>query len=155
MLEGRHYQNAYVTRNLDKAAADFAARADVRHSFRNEMTVDVTTGDGRKGQTTVKTAIMWVGDIEYELMEPVSEAVPILRDWLPEGDELRFHHSCARVDDWEGFRRRLAGEPYPVVFEGEVGDEVKFLFVDGRALLGHYLEFVWLSDQRWTMMGGR
>jgi len=47
----------------------------VRSSARHDRTVDVTTGDGRKGTTTVKTAILWVGDIEYELMEPVSEAV--------------------------------------------------------------------------------
>ena len=32
MLEGRHYQNAYVTRNLEKAVAEFTRRADVRSS---------------------------------------------------------------------------------------------------------------------------
>jgi hypothetical protein len=30
MLEGRHYQNAYVTRNLEKTVTEFTARADAR-----------------------------------------------------------------------------------------------------------------------------
>jgi hypothetical protein len=30
MVEGQHYQNAYVTGNIDKAVARVTARADVR-----------------------------------------------------------------------------------------------------------------------------
>ena len=51
MLEGRHYQNAYVTRNLDKAVAEFTARADARSAVTFEATTEVLTGEGRKSQT--------------------------------------------------------------------------------------------------------
>jgi hypothetical protein len=154
MLEGRHYQNAYVTRNLDKAVAAFTARADIRSAMQFEATTEVLTGEGRKPQT-LKMAFIWVGDLQYEFIEPVAEAVPVFSGWLPDGDEPRFHHSCARVDDWEDFRRRVDQQPYPVLLEGASGEELKFLYLDARDLLGHYLEFCWLTDNRWAQMGGR
>jgi hypothetical protein len=98
MLEGRHYQNAYVTRNLERAVAEFTARADARSVATFEATTEVLTGEGHKSQT-LKMAFVWVNDLQYEFIEPVTEAVPVFSTWLPDGDEPRFHHSCARVDD--------------------------------------------------------
>ncbi len=111
MLEGRHYQNAYVTRNIDKAVARVTARADAR--------------------SVVKIAPM-----------------------LPDDDLPRFHHSCARVPDWEDFRRRVDEQPYPVVIEG-TGNDLKFRFLDTRDLLGHYHEYTWMSDTAWQRIGGQ
>src|ERR1700761_4093986 len=103
MLEGRHYQNAYVTRNIDKAVATFTAQADVRSSVLFEATTEVQTSAGRKPLTS-KLAFVWVGDLQYEFIQPIVEAVPVFSTWLPDGDEPKFHHSCARVDDWDDFR---------------------------------------------------
>jgi hypothetical protein len=100
-------------------------------------------------------AFIWVGDLQYEFIEPVTEAVPVFSTWLPDGDVPRFHHSCARVDDWDGFRRRVDEQPYPVVFEGASGEELKFLYLDTRELLGHYLEYAWMTPGRWLQLGGR
>ena len=68
MLEGRHYQNAYVTRNLDKAIAEFTARADARSVATFAATTEVLTGEGRKSQT-LKMAFIWVGDLQYEFID--------------------------------------------------------------------------------------
>jgi len=73
---------------------------------------------------------------------------------LPEDDLPRFHHSCARVPDWDDFRRRVDEQPYPVVIEG-AGSDLKFLFLDTRDLLGHYLEYTWMTDASWQRLGGR
>jgi hypothetical protein len=154
MLEGSHYQNAYVTRNLAKTVAEFAARASARSVATVEATTEVLTGEGRRSQT-LKLAFIWVGDLQYEFIEPVVEAVPVFSAWLPDGDGPRFHHSCARVDDWDDFRRRVDRQPCPVVFEGQSGDELKFLYLDARDLVGHYLEYVWMTPARWTQLGGR
>jgi len=154
MLEGRHYQNAYVTRNLDKAVAEFTARADARSVATFAATTEVLTGEGRTSQT-LKMAFIWVDDLQYEFIEPVTEAVPVFSTWLPDGDAPRFHHSCARVDDWADFRRRVDEQPYPVVFEGASGEELKFLYLDTRELLGHYLEYTWMTPGRWRQLGGR
>jgi hypothetical protein len=153
MIEGRHYQNAYVTRNIEKAVAEFTARADVRLSFQYEGTTEVTAAGGSYRQTT-KLAFIWVGDLQYEFIEPVTEPLRVFTDWLPQDDALRFHHSCTRVVDWDGFRRRVDQQPLPVVFEGE-GAGLKFLYLDARELLGHYLEFTAMSDEAWARMGGR
>jgi hypothetical protein len=154
MIEGRHYQNAYVTRNIDKAVAAFTAAADIRSSMTFEATTEVLTPAGRRGQT-LKMAFIWVGDLQYEFIEPVTEAVPIFSSWLPDGDEPKFHHSCTRIDDWDDFRRRVDQQPLPVAFEGAGGDGLKFLFLDARDLLGHYLEFCWMIPERWAQIGGR
>jgi hypothetical protein len=52
-------------------------------------------------------------------------------DWLPEGDGPRLHH---REGASEGLR---------------------FLFLDTRELLGHYMEYTWMSDTAWQRIGGR
>jgi hypothetical protein len=43
VIEGQHYQNAYVTRDIDKAAARVTARADVRSVAQFEATTEVLT----------------------------------------------------------------------------------------------------------------
>ncbi len=153
MLEGRHYQNAYVTRDIDKAVERFTARADVRSVVQFETTNEVQTAVGTR-LNHVKLAFVWVGDLQYEFLEPVAEAVPMLASMLPDDDRPRFHHSCARVPDWEDFRRRVDEQPYPVVFEGE-GSDLKYLFLDTRDVLGHYLEYTWMTDASWQRLGGR
>jgi Glyoxalase/Bleomycin resistance protein/Dioxygenase superfamily len=154
MLAGQHYQNAYVTRNLDKAVARVTARADVRSVIQFEATTEVLTSLGSRPQTS-KLAFIWIGDLQYEFIEPVLEAVPVFSTMLPDDDLPRFHHSCARVGDWDDFRRRVDEQPYPVVIEGESGDNLKFLYLDARDLLGHYLEYTWMTDAWWERLGGR
>jgi hypothetical protein len=153
MLEGRHYQNAYVTRNIEKAVARVTARADVRSVLRFEGTTEVLTALGRRPQTA-KMAFIWIGGLQYEFIEPVTEAVPVFSTMLPDDDTPRFHHSCTRVPDWADFRRRVNEQPYPVVIEGESADQLKFLYLDARALLGHYLEYTWMTDAYWARLGG-
>jgi hypothetical protein len=154
MLEGRHYQNAYVTRDIDKAVARVTARADVRSVVQFEAATEVLTAAGRRPHK-IKLAFAWIGDLQYELIEPVAEAVPMFVPMLPDDDSLRFHHSCARVPDWADFRRRVDEQPYPVVMEGAGGDDLRFLFLDTRDLLGHYLEYTWMTDASWARVGGR
>jgi hypothetical protein len=79
----------------------------------------------------------------------------VFSTWLPDGDVPRFHHSCARVDDWDDFRRRVDRQPCPVVLEKADDPQLKFLYLDARDLLGHYLEYTWMTDARWAQLGGR
>jgi hypothetical protein len=153
MLEGQHYQNAYVTRSIDKAVARVTTSADARSVVQFEATTEVLTAFGRRPHN-IKLAFVWIGDLQYEFIEPIAEAVPMFAPMLPDDDLPRFHHSCARVSDWEGFRRRVDEQPYPVVIEGS-GSDLKFLFLDTRDLLGHYLEYTWMTDASWERLGGR
>jgi hypothetical protein len=140
MIEGRHFQNAYLTRNMRKAIELFEARADIRKLLQFEATTEVMTPSG-PGIFTNK-------------LEPVSGSMTLYLDQLPADDSLRFHHVCMRVDDWKGFRARVDRQPYPVAIEGG-NDALRFLYLDAREFLGHYLEYVWMTPERWIQVGGR
>jgi hypothetical protein len=152
MLEGYHFQNAYVTRDVDKWVASFRSHAKVNKVITYEGSTPVVTTAGR-GIQTQKMAFIWVGDLQYELIQPISGAVDLYRAALPADDGLQFHHICMRIGDWDEFRQRAGKQPYPLVLEG--GNEaLRFLYLDARPFLGHYLEYVWMTEERWAQMGG-
>jgi hypothetical protein len=153
IIEGKHYQNAYITRNIAKAIAEFKNAAAVRAVMQYEGTTEVTTPAGRGTQTN-KLAFLWVEDLQYEFIEPGPGIVDIYRNELPADDSLKFHHICMRVDDWEDFRARVDQQPLPVVLEGG-NAALRFLYLDARKLLGHYLEYTWMNAERWAQLGGR
>lgn len=152
MLEGHHFQNAYVTRDVNKWIAAFKERAAIDRLLTYEGTTDVVAPHGPATQTN-KLAFIWVGDLQYELIQPVAGTVGLYEDGLPEGDGLSFHHVCMRVPDWDDFRARVDSQHYPVVLEGG-GDALRFLYLDARPFLGHFLEYTWMTDERWSQMGG-
>lgn len=152
MLEGHHFQNAYVTRDIDKWVKKFGEETKIDCVITYEGTTDVTTVNG-PGKQTSKLAFIWVGDLQYELIEPVSGDVELYTDALREDDGLQFHHICMRVLDWNEFRARVNAQPYPVVLEGG-HEHLRFLYLDARPFLGHYLEYVWMPDGVWLQMGG-
>jgi hypothetical protein len=152
---GQHYQNAYVTRNVDKAVAGFKQHADVRALMEIEVPVQVWTPQG-EGKGVQKLAFVWVGDLNYELIQPKEgDVLAIYRDALPADDSLVFHHVCHRVDDFGALVARVEQQPFPVVLKGGAPGLLEFLYVDTRPWLGHYTEYVWASPERWAAMGGR
>jgi hypothetical protein len=153
MIEGHHYQTAYITRNIAKAIASFRDRAGIDGAQVYEATTDVWTPQG-SGLLTSKLAFIWVGDMQYELIEPVSGPSDLYTAPLPAGDELKFHHIAMRVDDWDSFRAKVDKQRYPVVIEGVTADQqLKFLYLDARDFLGHYLEYAWATPERWKQIG--
>lgn len=153
MIEGKHYQNAYITRDIEKALESFKTRAGVQDAKSFEVTVEVNTPAGH-GMATNKLAFIWIDDLQYELIQPVSGLVDVYKDALPADDALLFHHVCMRVDDWDAFRAKVETQRYPVVLEGG-GDQLRFLYLDARDFLGHYLEYTWMTPERWAQLGGR
>jgi hypothetical protein len=155
MLVGRHYQNAYVTRNVDKAVAEFRQRADVRTILETEVPVKLWTPEG-EGVGVQKLAFVWVEDLNYELIQPKDgETLKIYRDALPDDDRLVFHHVCHVVDDWEALMARVDKQPFPIVLKGGTPGMLQFCYLDTRPWLGHYTEYVWMVPERWAAMGGR
>ena len=153
MLEGKHFQNAYITRDIDKALDIFCSRLGVKEARSFEVTVDVTTPAG-SGSATNKLAFIWVDNLQYELIQPVSGLVSVYSEQLPADDSMKFHHICMRVDNWERFRANVEQQRYPVVLEGG-SDALKYVYLDARDTLGHYLEYVWMTPERWAQVGGR
>jgi hypothetical protein len=71
-----------------------------------------------------------------------------------EGYHFQNAYVTRDVDKWvHEFRARVDKQPYPVVLEG--GNELlRFLYLDARPFLGHYVEYTWMTNERWTQMGG-
>jgi len=155
MITGRHYQNAYVTRNVDKAVAAFKQNADVRSLFEIELSLNIWTPQG-EGTGIQKLALLWVEDLNYELIEPKQgDVLAMYRDALPDHDGLQFHHVCHVIDDWSAFEAKLPTSRYPVVMKGGTPGKLQFCYLDTRTWLGHYTEYVWMVPERWAAMGGR
>ncbi len=150
LLQG-HFQNAYVTRNLDKAIETFRTLYGIETWSTYGGELEVTTPKG-KGPATNKVGFGWAGNVQYELIEPVSGQVEMYRDALRDDDEMRFHHVCMRVADIEAARAEVERLKMPIVYSGVTA--VTFFYADARATLGHYLEFVQMPDEIWKIMGG-
>lgn len=153
MFEGQQFQTAYVTRDLDAAMARFKAQADVRLDTSVQVPTPIRTGTGDAVTMNCRLGFIWVGNTQYEFIQPISGWVDLYRDFLPKDDSCVLHHVCQRIADWDDFRVRVDRQPLPLVMEGEAGP-LRFLYLDARATLGHYLEYTAMPDEVWTMMGG-
>ena len=149
-----HYQNAYITADLDEALAMFRTQYGFDGFKRLEVSYELRTPTTR-GMATVKMALGWIGNLQYELIQPVAGLVDVYREGLPDRYPLRFHHVCMRIHDWPEFRAGLDRDKRPVVMEGGTPGHLQFVYVDARDSLGHYLEYCWMTPERWAAMGGR
>jgi hypothetical protein len=98
----------------------------------------------------LRICFIWIGDVQYELIQPVTDPLGIYANAPSNGGPIRFHQVCYRIRDWDDFRARVDQQDLPVVMERDMGENaVKFLYLDGRAKFGHYLEYTWMSDDAW------
>ncbi len=101
-----HYQNAYITRDIDAAIDVFRARHGFDAFQRYEISYELRTRAGA-GTASIKLALGWIGNVQYELIQPVSGLVDVYTSGLPEQSILKFHHVAMRVkDDWRALEPR-------------------------------------------------
>jgi hypothetical protein len=149
-----YYQNAYVTRDLDKAIQTLSELHDVGGFWPIEADFVLKTVDGEKS-ARMRVALGWVGNLQIELIQPVSGFTEIYSAYLPEDPadaSPRHHHVAVRRDDLDAMRAEVARLDAPVVFEGE-GPGIQYVLVDARKSLGHYLEYVWATPEGRARVG--
>lgn len=149
MFLEKHYQNAYVTSDIDRAVdliqREHGLTGEVQ---RIEVTNQIWTPDG-EGASTLKLAFIWKGRLQYELIEPVSGLVGLYQDAVPRDRLLQFHHVAMRADDWDGLLTDIGRQNKKIAMKGEAGP-IKYLYVDARDTLGHYLEYVSGPAEFWA-----
>lgn len=151
----QHCQVAYVTNDLDAAMAALKDAYGTPGFF--ELS-NIQPGEDPTGKPVLKIALAVVGGVEVELIEPVGDTASLFSDFLPEGDDLaiRFHHVATRIDGplahWEAHVASLDLARHPVVFEGALGDVLRYIYTDERATLGHYVEHVWMAPDLLAQM---
>ena len=150
-------QTAYVTNDMQQALAVFRDHYDVTsfYVFANDAP-GMVQSDGAQ----LKIALAVVGGVEIELLEPQGDTAPLFSALLPDDGSfaIRFHHVAYRVEgdlsDFEAHMASIGSEQHPVIWSGSLGDVMRFAYTDERALLGHYVEHVWMhADLRAQIAG--
>ena len=150
------FQNAYVTRDLAQCEALIGERHGVAEWLHFDPEMDVYTREQGWAPCKVKVALGWAGDLQIELIEPVSGNVGHYVERLPEDESdfaPRFHHVCMRVADWDQARARVDEQGWKVAYEGGVPG-CMFIYLDARDSLSHYVEYMWMSPEMWAGSGG-
>jgi hypothetical protein len=149
-----HFQNAYVTHNLDKAMAMIDDRFGKIDWIVFDPTMTLQTPQGPK-ESTVRAALGWSYGLQIELIEPVSGQVDHYLPVLPadrNDPTPQFHHIAVRRDDEAAMRREIDQLDFPLIFESSVPGLV-FIYLDGSKTLGHAFEYIWATPEGWEMQG--
>jgi len=153
MKMNNFFQHGYIARNLDTAIATFKNLHGVENFLILDISNEVKTKWGN-GPQYVRVALGWVDDLQIELIEPNGGMIDLYTENLPDGDIPHFHHIGMRIFDWESFRAEVTAQGWPVVCEADVPG-CSYIYIDAREQLGHYIEYMWMSDELWTMTGGK
>ena len=149
-----HYQNAYVTHDLDAAMALIDHRFGTIDWIVFDPDMLIKTPDGVK-ESSVRVALGWQAGYQIELIQPVKGHLGHYLPYLPADTSdptPRFHHIAVRRDDEAAMRLEIEKLGLPLTFEGDVPGMV-FIYLDARQTLGHYLEYVCATPEGWEMQG--
>lgn len=149
-----HYQNAYVTHDIDRAMAltGPAFGLDCFTAFDVDMVSNTPAGEK---SSRLRVATAWAGNLQIELIQPVSGYLDPYVHALPADPSdatPRLHHVAVRRDDLAAMRQEAQSLGLPLAFES-AGAGISCIFVDARERLGHFLEFVTASDEGWRLVG--
>jgi hypothetical protein len=152
----QHSQIAYVTNDLDAAAALLEKRYGIPGFYKFD-----TRGVAQPGDPQLRIALARVGGVEIELIEPQGTTATLFSELLACGGAelaIKFHHVAIRIDgaldNWEQHRAAIDVSQHPVVYQGGLGDMLRYFYTDERAVLGHYVEHVWMSPDLLAQLAG-
>jgi hypothetical protein len=141
------FQLAYVTRDMDAAKA-LLAREHGIGEYRAVAESPIPLTIPANSTVLMDVQVAWVGDWMIELIQPLSGAVDIYAQGLPDGDGIAFHHIGAIIGgarkEWDSFRAGL--DESRIAIEGG-RERMRFTYVDERQTLGHYVEYLWMDEE--------
>lgn len=137
---GGFYQFGYVTRDLD------AALDTLRDQF------GVTRYRRKRNADWMEAIHAWVGDSQIEVLQLSEGAPQMYLDYVPdEPGPLRLQHLGRRIEtleQWEALERTIARGGFDTPLKGSsMNGQLRAVYVDTRALLGIYSEYVYLAGE--------
>lgn len=144
---GGFRQFGYVTTDLDRGIDIFARRYGIP-SFARFTGKRAVEYQGQPAMLDLSFALADFDGGQIELIQPNPGCVTLYSDGLPEaGFGMFLHHVAMPFDGdaarWEGFAAELEVQGRSLAMAVRLGERSGFLYVDERATLGHYLEYVW------------
>ena len=152
----RHFfQLAYVTTDIEHSIRLFGEFYGIQKFLTFDEPASMNIIDNRlETSCKMQLAFATIGEHQLELIEPIEDPLGRYTEILPkEGFGQRFHHLGCRFQkrgEWEAFRSSLDSGKHPIAIEN-VGGESRYLYLDERPNLGHYLEYMWLTEQNAAM----
>lgn len=142
------FQLAYVTTDIDAAIEQFGASIGVSRFFQMR---DFELVDALGHRVRVHMALANLRERQIELIQPLDRTFAFYSDPLPEkGFALRFHHVGMMLEskaEFDGITDTLQRGGFTVPSHGSFNDMLHFLYVDAQALLGHHLEYIYMTDE--------
>jgi hypothetical protein len=111
--------------------------------------------DRTGGEAHCHIALGRTGDLEIELIQPLSGAVDLYRGPLVRGGPLHFHHVAQRLDtlaDLEALQGSAAARGFAIPIDAE-SNGMTYFYIDARETLGHYVEYIYGSPEYWSAVG--
>ena len=140
------FQNAWVVEDLEAACWKWINELGVGPFTITDYTADTfseITYRGEPSELALKVAIAHAGNVQIELIEPLSEQCAY-RDSVPKGT-TGFHHMCVFTLDFAADHAYFDKLGYPAANTGKVRD-IEFAYFDTRPLMGCMLEVVTKTD---------
>jgi septin family protein len=101
------------------------------------------------GGVTIDFSIANASGTHLEVIKPLSGRTDIYRDALPaDPTTIGFHHYASRVDnqaEWELIVKAIDEHGIKTFNRGANAD-LKHVYLDTRAHVGHMLEYIWLTN---------
>jgi hypothetical protein len=145
LFSGAFRQVAWVTNDLDRAMAAFAADYGVPRwlELRN---FKLPTGPGTHAAVHVALAVR--GGVELELIQPLGADDHVYRQILTADPALQihFHHICYRLESAEALadvRHAAEAKGRAIVLQGEPATGTAYFYIDDRPTLGHHIEYIY------------
>lgn len=152
---GTMFQVSYVTRSRDEAVKFASEKLGVDNFFLFDGVAPVEAR-GQAQELRLRAAVANVGTHQFEILEPVGGPTWIYTDGRDLGGPLlQLHHVGLAVvgpySAWEEAIARLEADGDEIVQRSVVapGEEPQamFAYVDNRATLGHFTEYLWWSPR--------
>lgn len=153
-------QLAYVTNDIDECMALYARSYGVPsfHRLDSELPAEA---NGVVGTLRFKVALADVEGVQIELIEPVDDLGEFYGSAIAgqTGFALGLHHVCQRMTgdfaEWEAHIAELGGPGRPIVCSASAGDYARIVFTDDRAVVGAYIEHIWMAPDAWAEIASK
>lgn len=141
------FQVAWVTNDVERAAKTFKEEQGVELAIFRGFSLDVFDSD----PLVIDVALGYVGDVQFEVIEPVSGPIALYTRHLPASGEytMKFHHLCNRFDTVEELEKAVAADQergVTIEVNGSFGESGRFAYADTRDTLGVYQEYAVLDS---------
>lgn len=140
-------QIGYVSDDLERATTWFERHFGAKgfDHFGTTTLHDAVVDGEVADDWSIESVGTMMGDLNLEIIRPLSGAVDMYRDVVVPGAPATFHHFALRVESWDVAEAARDSLDLPWKTRGYTPDVCDFGYVDLRPALGHYIEFLRLD----------